>query len=65
MRVNTMKKTKLSLAIASVCLLSSPAMATNGMNMEGYGPVSQAMGGTAQAINNGLGGMMCNGQVNL
>lgn len=55
-----MKKTKLSLAIASAYLLSTPALATNGMNMEGYGPVSQAMGGTAQALNNGLGGMMNN-----
>ncbi len=40
--------------------MSTQAFATNGMNMEGYGPVSSAMGGTAQAYNNGLGGMMNN-----
>lgn len=43
-----MKKTKLLAAIAAT-LLSSSAFATNGMNMEGYGAVSTAMGGTAQA----------------
>lgn len=55
-----MKKTKIALAMAAAGLLSNQALATNGMNMEGYGPVSTAMGGTAQAINNGLGGMMNN-----
>ncbi|HHS99702.1 MAG TPA: aromatic hydrocarbon degradation protein [Thiomicrospira sp.] len=55
-----MKKTKIALAIATAALMSSQAFATNGMNMEGYGPVSTAMGGTASAYNNGLGGMMNN-----
>lgn len=55
-----MKKTKIALAITATCLLSSQAHATNGMNMEGYGPISHALGGTAQAYNNGLGGMMNN-----
>jgi len=55
-----MKKTKLALAIAATAFASSQAYATNGMNMEGYGPISTAMGGTAQAFNNGLGGMMNN-----
>ncbi len=55
-----MKKTRIALAIASAALMSSQAFATNGMNMEGYGPVSTAMGGTASAYNNGLGGMMNN-----
>ena len=55
-----MKKTKLALAIATASFMSSQAFATNGMNMDGYGPVSEAMGGTAQAYNNGLGGMMNN-----
>lgn len=41
-------------------LLSVPAFATNGMNMEGYGPISTAMGGTAQAYSSGLAGMMNN-----
>lgn len=55
-----MKKTKLALAIASVALASSQAHATNGMNMEGYGPIATAMGGAAQAYDNGLAGMMVN-----
>ncbi|WP_130537935.1 OmpP1/FadL family transporter [Thiomicrorhabdus indica] len=55
-----MKKTKLAIAIAAASLISAPAYATNGMNMAGYGPISTGMGGTAQAFNNGLGGMMNN-----
>jgi len=55
-----MKKTRLALAIAASGLISTQAYATNGMNMEGYGPISTGMGGTAQAFNNGLGGMMNN-----
>ena len=55
-----MKKTKLALAIASVALASSQAHATNGMNMDGYGPIATAMGGTASAYDNGLAGMMSN-----
>ena len=54
-----MKKTKITIAIFSA-LTASSALATNGMNMEGYGAISAAMGGTAQAYNNGLGGMMNN-----
>lgn len=54
-----MKKTRIAIAITSTIIASS-AFATNGMNMEGYGPVSTAMGGTAQAYDNGLGGMMNN-----
>ena len=54
-----MKKTRIIIAM-SATLLASSAFATNGMNMEGYGPISTAMGGTAQAYNNGLGGMMNN-----
>jgi len=55
-----MKKTKLALAMATAAFASTQAYATNGMNMDGYGPISEAMGGTAQAYNNGLGGMMNN-----
>ena len=54
-----MKMTRIALAVSSA-LLASSAFATNGMNMEGYGPISTAMGGTAQAYSNGLGGMMNN-----
>jgi hypothetical protein len=34
-------------------LAASPAWATNGMNMEGYGPISTGMGGASQAIDHG------------
>lgn len=54
-----MKKTQIIVAM-STALLASSAFSTNGMNMEGYGPISTAMGGTAQAYGNGLGGMMNN-----
>ena len=54
-----MKKTRIALAITSTIFATS-AFATNGMNMEGYGPISTAMGGTASAYENGLGGMMNN-----
>lgn len=36
------------------------ALATNGMSLEGYGPKSTAMGGTAQANDVGIGAMMNN-----
>ena len=41
-------------AVALACaLLASAAQATNGMNMEGYGPISTAMGGASQAFDHG------------
>lgn len=36
------------------------AMATNGMNLEGYGPVSTGMGGASQAIDHGTAAMAQN-----
>lgn len=36
------------------------ALATNGMNMEGYGPVGTAMGGASYAYDNGTAAMMNN-----
>lgn len=54
-----MQYSKIALAIA-LALAASNSHATNGMSMEGYGPISTGMGGTAQAYNNGLGGMMNN-----
>ena len=48
-------------AITSALTLSvGQVMATNGMIMEGYGPISLAMGGAAQAIDNGTAAMMNN-----
>ncbi len=45
---------------ALMCIVSLPAMATNGMNMEGYGPVSTAMGGASQAMDHGTAAMAQN-----
>src|SRR5512142_3333604 len=46
---------------ASVLLvLTSGLHATNGMNMEGYGPVAAAMGGASMAYDNGTAAVMNN-----
>ena len=48
--------------VLSLCL-SFPvatAYATNGMNMEGYGPIATAMGGASMAYDNGTAAMMNN-----
>jgi long-chain fatty acid transport protein len=41
-------------------LLGTPAWATNGMNMEGYGPISTGMGGASQAVDHGSAAMAQN-----
>ncbi|MCF7689404.1 MAG: outer membrane protein transport protein [Cephaloticoccus sp.] len=48
--------------LASLVLISAiPSLrATNGMNMEGYGPVATAMGGTSMAYDNGTAAMINN-----
>ncbi len=48
------------LAAAALLLAGSPARATNGMNMEGYGPISTGMGGASQAIDHGTAAMAQN-----
>jgi long-chain fatty acid transport protein len=40
--------------------MSVPAFATNGMNMEGYGPISTGMGGASMAFDNGTAAMINN-----
>jgi long-chain fatty acid transport protein len=47
----------ISIAFAVV---STTAYATNGMNMEGYGPVATGMGGASMAYDNGAAAMMNN-----
>lgn len=47
-------------AATALMLASLTAHATNGMLMEGYGPQSLAMGGTATAFDNGTAAMMNN-----
>ena len=52
---------KQTTAIAAAILMTgSSAWATNGMILEGYGPVALAMGGAATAIENGTAAMMNN-----
>lgn len=46
--------------IAALCVAALPALATDGMLMEGYGPVSSGMGGAAQAIDHGTAAMAMN-----
>lgn len=49
------------LAAAAACALcASPALATNGMDMEGYGPISTGMGGVSQAIEHGTAAVIQN-----
>jgi len=51
---------KLHAVAAVVLALPIAAMATNGMLMEGYGPISTGMGGASQAIDHGNAGMAQN-----
>lgn len=54
-----MKLKKLA-ALLAVAGVSSPVFATNGMNMEGYGPVATGMGGASYAYDNGTAGLINN-----
>lgn len=56
-----MKIKKIVASLFTLGLMVSPlAWATNGMLMEGYGPISTAMGGAAMAFDNGAAGMANN-----
>jgi long-chain fatty acid transport protein len=46
--------------LALLCAATLPAGATNGMNMEGYGPVSTGLGGVSQAVEHGTAAMAQN-----
>lgn len=46
--------------VAAACAMPLGALATDGMNMEGYGPVSTGMGGASQAIDHGTAAMAQN-----
>ncbi len=43
-----------------LCAVALPALATDGMIMEGYGPVSTSMGGVSQAVDHGTAAMSQN-----
>jgi len=53
-----MKKLLICTAVAAT--LAPAAWATNGMNMEGYGPIATAMGGASFAYDNGNAGIINN-----
>ena len=56
-----MKKISLrATALAVAALAAGQAWATNGMLMEGYGPIALSMGGAATAYDNGTAAMMNN-----
>lgn len=57
-----MNNSKRLLALAISAALSAPmaANATNGMNLDGYGPISAGLGGTSMAYDNGTAAMMNN-----
>eukprot|EP01034_Spumella_vulgaris_P017606 gene17606-22451_t len=47
---------RLNSVAAAVLALTIPmaAQATNGMQLEGYGPIAAGMGGVSMALNNGV-----------
>lgn len=56
-----MKLNKLGALLACAgCMTPAISWATNGMDMEGYGPVATAMGGASMAYDNGTAAMMNN-----
>lgn len=54
-----MRKTQLLLALVAIGFAGS-SYATNGMNLEGYGPISAGMGGASMAYDNGNAAVMNN-----
>ncbi len=56
-----MKLTKIAVSLIAANVMALPAAyATNGMLMEGYGPISTGMGGASMAFDNGTAGMANN-----
>jgi long-chain fatty acid transport protein len=49
-----------ALSVALLSCLAPSAQATNGMDLEGYGPIALGMGGASFAYDNGLAAMMNN-----
>lgn len=47
-------------ALLALAFIPITVQATNGMNLEGYGPIATAMGGAAMAYNNGTAAVMNN-----
>lgn len=56
-----MKMNRILVSLCAAGIMASPlAHATNGMNLEGYGPVAEAMGGASMAYDNGTAAVMNN-----
>ena len=51
---NRPTRVRLTALVLAGCAASGPALATNGMLLEGYGPIAAGMGGAATAVDNGL-----------
>ena len=58
--MHTQFKKQTTAIAAAILMMGTSAWATNGMILEGYGPVALAMGGAATAIENGTAAMMNN-----
>lgn len=56
----SMKRALLPLAVSAAIAAPMSAHATNGMNMDGYGPIATGMGGASMAYDNGTAAMMNN-----
>ena len=54
------KKRLLTMAVSAALAAPMSAFATNGMLLEGYGPIATGMGGASMAYDNGTAGMMNN-----
>ena len=51
---------QVAFAVLSLLFASTTVHATNGMNLEGYGPIATGMGGASMAYDNGAAAMMNN-----
>ncbi len=58
--MNITKKNVVSLAVATALSTPLAVWATNGMNLEAYGPIAGGMGGAAYAYDNGTAAVMNN-----
>jgi long-chain fatty acid transport protein len=56
----TQKKNLVLAAAVAVAVAAPAAFATNGMNMQGYGPIAYGMGGASMAYDNGMAATMNN-----
>lgn len=56
----TIKRSLLAVSVAAAIAAPVTALATNGMNMEGWGPIATGMGGASMAYDNGTAAIMNN-----